>query len=54
VSRERKRGYLEAMNEAGLPVDERLVVASPFSEEGGATAYRMLPEEYTAIFARTT
>jgi LacI family transcriptional regulator len=52
VSRERKRGYLEAMQEGGLPVDERLIVASPFSEEGGAVAYRSLPEEeYTAIFA---
>jgi DNA-binding LacI/PurR family transcriptional regulator len=51
VSRERKRGYLEAMREAGLPVDERLVVVSPFSEKGGAAAYRTLPEAYTAIFA---
>lgn len=52
VSRERKRGYLDAMTEAGLPVDEALIVASPFSEEGGAQAYRKLPEaDYTAIFA---
>jgi LacI family transcriptional regulator len=39
------------MAEAGLPVDERLVVVSPFSEQGGAAAYRALPEGYTAIFA---
>lgn len=52
VSRERRRGYLEAMREAGLPVDERLQVSSPFSEEGGAAAYRRLPEDaYTAVFA---
>lgn len=51
VSRERKRGFLEAMREAGLPVDERLIVTSPFSEDGGAAAFARLPDEYTAIFA---
>ncbi|MFY1638240.1 LacI family DNA-binding transcriptional regulator [Solwaraspora sp. WMMB335] len=54
VSRERRRGYLDAIREAGLAEDEQLVVESPFSEVGGANAYRRLTErrvDYTAIFA---
>jgi DNA-binding LacI/PurR family transcriptional regulator len=51
VSRERKRGFLNAMHAAHLPVDERLIVVSPFSEEGGAEAFARLPQDYTAIFA---
>ncbi|WP_213450661.1 LacI family DNA-binding transcriptional regulator [Rhizomonospora bruguierae] len=54
VSRERRRGFLEAMAEAGLPVDERLIVTSPFTEEGGAAAFVELAGRspgYTAIFS---
>ncbi|RIV39338.1 LacI family transcriptional regulator [Micromonospora radicis] len=54
VSRERRRGYLDAIREAGLAEDEQLVVESSFSEVGGANAYRHLVDrqvDYTAIFA---
>ena len=39
---ERLRGYREAMEEAGVEVDERLVVEGDFSAEGGAEAMKRL------------
>lgn len=54
VARARRRGFQDAMTAAGLPVDEGLVVESPFSETGGAAAFQRLFErwgEFTAIFA---
>lgn len=54
VSRERKRGYVEEMTAAGLPIDDVSVVASPFTEEGGAAAFHELTargSRHTAVFA---
>ena len=53
-SRARFAGYQSALGEAGLPVDDQLVVPSPFTYAGGrASATRLLdlPERPTAIFA---
>jgi LacI family transcriptional regulator len=52
----RRRGYLAAMAEAGLPDDPDLVVESGFVEEGGAQAMRRLlslKRPPTAVFAVT-
>jgi LacI family transcriptional regulator, galactose operon repressor len=38
VARERLAGYRRGMAEAGLPVDERLVIDTTFDQDGGATA----------------
>lgn len=51
---ERLRGYYEVMEEAGIEVDERLVVRGDFSAESGARAMRELLDsgvEPDAVFA---
>lgn len=53
-SKDRVRGYRHALNEVGLPYDEKLVQISDFSVEGGKrTAGKLLDqtERPTAIFA---
>ncbi len=53
-SRDRRRGYLDALAEAGIPPDESLFVDSDFSEQGGADAFdrlRARNADFTAIFA---
>ncbi len=50
----RSAGYLRALQEAGLPVDDRLLVAGNFRDfggYGGAQALFALPDPPTAIFA---
>ena len=55
-SRERYEGYQQALMEAGIPLDEKLVMEGEFQPNGGrlaANAFFALPEEQrpTAIFA---
>jgi DNA-binding LacI/PurR family transcriptional regulator len=53
-SRDRRRGYLDALSEAGLSQDDSLVLESEFSEEPGAAAYLDLDSRRTvctAVFA---
>ena len=53
----RRRGYEQALQAAGLTVDERLVAAGPHGLEGGAAAMAQLlsrPIMPTAVFADTT
>lgn len=53
-ARARKTGYCRALMDAGLPVDERLIVESQFTEESGLAAVEELltrGERFTAIFA---
>src|SRR5437879_6263780 len=52
----RRRGYLAALAERGLPADPRLVVESGYTEEGGGQAAERLlalPDRPTGIFAVT-
>jgi LacI family transcriptional regulator len=54
LSRQRRRGYLNALAAADLEADDALVVRSDFSEEGGANALAELDRrggDFTAIFA---
>ncbi len=58
AARERIKGYREAMEEAGLEVDEALLKIGDFSEESGYRAMRELLEKesdvsnrFTALFA---
>lgn len=54
VARQRQRGYVEALAEAGIEPDEALVVSGQFSEEAGADAFAQLRSRgagETAIFA---
>ncbi len=51
---DREQGYRQALAEAGIPVDERLVVPGQYLECGGANATALLLERdvpFTAIFA---
>ena len=51
---DRSAGYCRALQEAGLPIDERLIVAGSFRDVGGysgAQALLTLPAAPTAIFA---
>ena len=51
---DRAAGYCQALAEAGLPVDERLLVAGQFTEESGLAGVEALlrrGERFTAIFA---
>lgn len=53
-SQERMAGYREALGEAGIPVDPRLVTPGNYTEEGGYEATRALIESgvsFSAIFA---
>jgi DNA-binding LacI/PurR family transcriptional regulator len=52
----RAEGYYAALKDAGLPVDERLVVTVPWGETQGAAAMQRLlevPEPLTAVFAHS-
>jgi len=52
----RRRGYLDALTERGLPADPRLVIESGYTEEGGARAAERLlslDDRPTAVFAVT-
>ena len=43
---------VRAMEEAGIPVDERLVCAGEYTQEGGAAAVeKLISQDFTAIFA---
>ena len=45
-------GVRQAMEEAGIPVDERLVCAGEYTQEGGAAAVeQIISQDFTAIFA---
>ncbi|WP_420395479.1 LacI family DNA-binding transcriptional regulator [Nioella sp.] len=53
-ARLRKAGYLQAMEEAGIPPDPTLIVQSTFGIESGAIAAKTLleqPDRPTAVFA---
>ncbi|GAA4170126.1 LacI family DNA-binding transcriptional regulator [Gryllotalpicola koreensis] len=52
--RDRFAGYADALKEAGIEVDERLVVRGPFTQEFGAEAIQTLLDrapDMTALFA---
>jgi LacI family transcriptional regulator len=53
TSRDRLRGYREALEAAGLPFDEQLVASGGFSENGARAALARLLERasFTAVFA---
>lgn len=51
---DRLRGYREAINAAGLPLDESLIVGDDFGEQSGYIATKLLlksARDFTAIFA---
>ncbi len=53
-SRERRHGYEQALHEAGIAVDERLLVEGNFTEQSGALALEALlarGAHFSAIFA---
>ena len=53
-SRERLRGYRQALQDAGLPIDAALILQGDFLESGGALAINQLISagcEFTAVFA---
>lgn len=53
-ARARRRGYADALGAAGLPVDERLIVESEFTEQSGLMALESLLARgagFSAIFA---
>lgn len=53
-TRDRRRGYVDALVAAGLPADDALVVESDFAARAGAQAYEELERReaaFTAIFA---
>jgi len=52
VARDRLQGYRRGLEDAGLPLDERLIVHTPFDREGGASAVDALlsgDASFTAI-----
>ncbi len=54
ITMERKRGYLEALREHGLPIDDELILVCKLTEEEGARGMRELlanPEPPDAVFA---
>lgn len=54
VVKERYNGYRKALREAGLPVDETLIVATDVAHANGIEAGRLLSEQHpdvTAVFA---
>jgi LacI family transcriptional regulator len=53
TARDRQAGYEQALREAGIAIDERLVVHSDFRQSGGYTGMRQLlelPSPPTAVF----
>lgn len=56
IGKNRKLGYLDALQEAGIPVDENAIVEGGFSEEDGRKSFQKLLENYgvpKALFAAT-
>ncbi len=52
VGIDRKQGYINALHNHDLPVDERLIVESDFTEAGGCQAMEdLLPARPEAVFA---
>jgi LacI family transcriptional regulator len=52
VGRDRKRGYIEALRERGLPVEQELIVESDFTETSGyQAAQKLMALGADAIFA---
>ena len=52
VGRDRKKGYLQALAENNLPIDESLIVEVDFTEEEGYQAMKkLLPSRPEAVFA---
>jgi LacI family transcriptional regulator, galactose operon repressor len=54
TARDRQAGYEQALREAGIPLDESLVIHSVFKQAGGYSAMRQLllsPTPPTAVFA---
>jgi LacI family transcriptional regulator len=52
VGIDRRQGYLDALAEAGLAVDQNLIAAGDFSEESGYQAMQaLLPHKPDAVFA---
>lgn len=54
INEERRAGYMEALEQAGIPFDEALVLPGGFTTEGGAAAMRELLNRRngaTAVFA---
>lgn len=52
VGADRLTGYHQALAERGVPVDEALITAADFTEQGGYYAMRrLLPHAPTAVFA---
>jgi LacI family transcriptional regulator len=52
VGIDRRQGYLLALRERGMPVDESLIVEGDFTEAGGYQAMKkLLPAEPNAVFA---
>jgi LacI family transcriptional regulator len=54
--KDRKEGYILALKEAGLPIDEALIIPSPSTREGGHTALQQVLQQSnrpTAIFCFT-
>lgn len=54
TTRDRCRGYLDAMRNAGLSVDEELVLHGPYTEQFGASTFPYLTgakQQPTAVFA---
>lgn len=48
---DRKQGYLNALQEHGYPLDERLITTGNYSEAGGFEAmHRLLPQRPDAVF----
>jgi LacI family transcriptional regulator len=57
IFRQRKAGYLQALEQHGLPVVEELIIANAWTKELGASGTRQLlnlPEPPDAIFASTS
>ncbi len=51
VGLDRKQGYLNALNDRGIMIDERLIVEGDFTEVGGYLGMqRLLPQQPQAVF----
>jgi LacI family transcriptional regulator len=52
VANDRLAGYRQALDARGVPVDEALITAADFTEQGGYYAMRrLLSQNFTAVFA---
>ncbi len=51
VGMDRRHGYIDALNDRGLPVQESLMVEGDFTESGGFMAMqRLIPQQPDAVF----